>query len=72
MTFIFKRSRNEESVMSKGMGKNDGFVRLMEAQFNNKRIGIMCSLEAYKYKTPTFEVKRGNLPYVISRVMPIF
>ena len=39
MTFIFKRSRSEESVMSKSMGKNDGFASLMEAQFNNKRTG---------------------------------
>ena len=39
MTFIFKTSRSEESVMSKSMGKNDGFACLMEAQFNNKRTG---------------------------------
>ena len=39
MTFIFKRSRNEESVMSKNMGKNDGFACLMKAQFNNKGTG---------------------------------
>ena len=41
MTFIFKTSRSEESVMSKSMGKNDGFACLMEAQFNNKRTGNM-------------------------------
>ena len=39
MTFIFKRSHSKESVMSKSMGKNDGFAFLMEAQFNNKRTG---------------------------------
>ena len=39
MTFIFKTSCIEESVMSKSMGKNDGFACLMEAQFNNKRTG---------------------------------
>ena len=42
MTFIFKRSANEESVMRKKVwGKNDGFACLMEAQFNNKRTGNM-------------------------------
>ena len=41
MTFIFKTSCIEESVMSKSMGKNDGFACLMEAQFNNKRTGNM-------------------------------
>ena len=39
MTFIFKRSRNEETVMSKSMGKNDGFACLIKAQFNNKMTG---------------------------------
>ena len=40
MTCIFKRSRSEESVMSKRLGKkNDGFTCLMEAHFSNKRTG---------------------------------
>ena len=39
MTFIFKRCRNEESVMSKSMGVKYGFACLKEAQFNNKRTG---------------------------------
>ena len=29
MTFIFKTSCSEESVMSKSMGENDGFACLM-------------------------------------------
>ena len=40
MTFIFKRSRSEESVMNKNMGgKTTVFACLLETQFDNKRTG---------------------------------
>ena len=45
MKFIFKRSRNEESVMSKSVGKKRRFC-VFDGSSITKGL-VMCSLEAY-------------------------